>query len=65
MKYVLSLPDMTCGHCEKRVSDALNGKVASFAIDLPSHQVTVETDDLPSVIALLDEAGYDAQEVAQ
>lgn len=60
--HVFSVPDMMCSHCKMRVSKALEGKVASFSVDLAKHEVTVDTGDVAAVCALLDEAGYPAAE---
>lgn len=58
------LPDMTCGHCAKSVTQAVQ-KVdpqAQVAIDLPSHRVTVTspaaTLDTERLTQALTEAGY-------
>lgn len=63
MTYNLLIPDMTCGHCEKRIRAAVEeagGKVDS--LDLESKRVAITIDIKPEELAeLLDEAGYPAQ----
>ena len=60
----LSVPGMTCGHCEAAVKSEV-GKVAgveSVAVDLDSKNVVVTGTDLntEALIAAVDEAGYEA-----
>jgi copper chaperone len=60
----LSVPGMTCGHCEAAVKTEV-GKVAgveSVAVDLDSKDVVVTGTDLDTeaLIAAVDEAGYEA-----
>ena len=54
-----TVPDMTCGHCEKTirgaVSEALPG--AAITIDLAAHSVTIEGDAAKAEEAMR-EAGY-------
>lgn len=63
MTYNLLIPDMTCGHCEKRIRAAVEeagGKVDS--LDLESKRAVITIDMKPEELAeLLDEAGYTAQ----
>jgi copper chaperone len=56
------LPTMTCGHCVKAVTAAIQSvdAQARVAIDLPTHQVQVETGADKSALAeALKEAGYE------
>jgi len=47
------IPNMTCGHCVKAVTQAVH------AADLATHEVKVETTaSRESVVAQLAEAGY-------
>ena len=63
-----SVPAMHCGHCKSAVTrelESLSG-VEGVDVDLETKLVTVrgtELDDA-SVIAAIDEAGYDAARVA-
>ncbi len=57
----LTIPNMTCGACEKRVRKALGtvSGIESVAIDLPSHKVDVAGTGEPArVIEALRQAGY-------
>lgn len=57
----LILKDMTCGHCEKRVEQAMKqaDPSARLSFDLPKQLVRIETAlSLSDVIAVLTEAGY-------
>ena len=60
---VLSVPGMTCGHCEAAVKGEV-GKVAGVtdvAVDLATKLVTVsgESLDREAVVAAVDEAGFE------
>ena len=60
---VLTVPGMSCGHCEaavKREVGAVSG-VHSIDVDLTTKLVTVRGDDLDrdAIVAAIDEAGYD------
>ena len=60
---VLTVPGMTCGHCEAAVKRGV-GSVAGVAgvdVDLDSKLVTVrgEALDRDEIVAAIDEAGYD------
>ncbi len=55
------LPDMTCGHCASRVTQALVGtKLASYVnIDLKSQLIKVRSgQDRTTLATALAEAGY-------
>jgi copper chaperone len=55
------LPTMTCGHCVKAVTAAIQAvdAQAKVAIDLPTHQVQVDTAASQAQLAeALKEAGY-------
>jgi len=59
----LSVPGMTCGHCEAAVKQevgAVDG-VASVAVDLDTKDVVVTGSrlDRDAVVAAIDEAGFD------
>jgi copper ion binding protein len=60
---VLTVPGMSCGHCEaavKREVGAVAG-VAAVDVDLESKLVTVhgEALDRDEIVTAIDEAGYD------
>lgn len=54
-----TIPDMTCGHCEKALraafAEAMPG--AEVTIDLPSHRLSV-TGDAATARTIISEAGY-------
>ena len=55
------IPDMTCGHCVAAVTKAVKAAdpAAEITIDLPTHQVQVQTSVPREVLAAqLVEAGY-------
>ncbi|MBI4492992.1 MAG: heavy-metal-associated domain-containing protein [Chloroflexi bacterium] len=60
----LSVPDISCAHCEKTITQTLapQAGVKSVRVDIPAKQVHLEYDesqiDLAQVGALLDEEGY-------
>jgi copper chaperone len=56
-----TLPQMTCGHCVRAVTQALHAldPQSQVHIDLPTHQLQVQTTAAPAaVVAQLTEAGY-------
>ena len=60
---VLSVPGMTCGHCEAAVTtevSALDG-VSAVLVDLDAKPVTVTGTSLDRerIVAAIDEAGFD------
>jgi len=60
---VLTVPGMSCGHCEaavKREVGAVDG-VDSIDVDLTTKLVTVRGNDLDrdAIVVAIDEAGYD------
>lgn len=65
---VLSVPDISCEHCEKTITGALKDQpgVKSVKVDIPSKKVTLEYDEqavgLDKINALLDDEGYTVQE---
>jgi len=65
MTAIFTVPDMTCGHCEKTVRAALAKELpdAEVGIDLAAHQVTVEGDSAKAEEAIR-EAGFSPEPVA-
>ena len=59
-----TVPDMSCGHCERAVSAELLAVacVESVAVDLDTKLVTVRGSDLDDAAlrAAIEEAGYEA-----
>lgn len=62
-KITLLVPEMMCGHCEKRIREAvssLGGNV--IELDLETKIVVVEADvSSEELLKKIDEAGYDAE----
>lgn len=65
MTATFTVPDMTCGHCEKTVRGALAEALpgAAVAIDLAAQKVTVEGGAAAAEEAIR-EAGYSPERVA-
>jgi len=44
---ILSVPDISCEHCERTIENALQPLegIHSVAVDIPSHEVTVVFDE--------------------
>lgn len=62
MSRVLKIPDMSCEHCVKRISQILqdNG-ISDFKIDLATKSLTLQDlteETLSSLYQALEEAGY-------
>ena len=59
----LSVPSMTCGHCEAAVKQEVGGiaGVTEVVVDLETKDVTVTGDELDrdAIVAAIDEAGFD------
>jgi len=62
---VLSVPAMTCGHCEAAVRTEVGAVagVTAVDVDLDRKLVTVHGDglDRTAVVAAIDEAGFDVE----
>ncbi len=60
---LLSVPDMTCGHCRASVEAALSALpgAGEIAVDLPARRVSVSGPVAPAtLISALDEIGFPA-----
>lgn len=56
-----TLPDMTCGHCVRAVTQTVNriDPAATLTVDLPSHQVRIaSTQPAERFAVALAEEGY-------
>ena len=55
-----SVPDMTCGHCVRSITEAIQAVApqATVNTDLDKHQVTVEGLDGAQALKVIEEAGY-------
>ena len=61
MKKIFSVPDMSCEHCVKAISKALEaGGFSGFEVALDVKEVRVETDSPEKVAAILDDEGFPA-----
>lgn len=57
----LTVPNMTCGACEKRIRKALEtiAGIEAVSIDLPAHKVGITGGAAPAgIIQALSKAGY-------
>lgn len=56
---VFTIPDMTCGHCEKTLRNAFAQDMpgAGLGFDLPAHRLTV-TGDADKARAVIVSAGF-------
>ena len=63
-----SVPGMHCGHCKAAVRQALEAVtgVKTVDVDLETKRVSLRGENLDpaALVAAIDEAGYDADEVA-
>jgi copper chaperone len=63
-KLILSVPDISCSHCERAVKNVLEPQpgIRSVQVDLSAKTVRLDYDertiDLERIKALLDEEGY-------
>ena len=68
---VLNVPDISCEHCERTITGALQGVpgIESLRVDIPQKQVVLEADqdglDLERVKELLAEEDYPVASVTQ
>ncbi|AYR21474.1 heavy-metal-associated domain-containing protein [Alcaligenes faecalis] len=55
-----SVPDMTCGHCVRSITEAIQAVAPEAAVstDLEKHQVTVHGLDGAQALKVIEEAGY-------
>ena len=64
MHYKFNVPDVSCEHCKNRIESTLlaQDSVSSAEVHIEDKTVAVDSE-LPSdkLIALIDEAGYDAE----
>jgi copper chaperone len=65
MTMTFHVPDMTCGHCEKAVKEALTDALPGIpvAVDLAAHRVTLEGGDAATAEEAIREAGYSPERV--
>ena len=59
---ILSVPDLSCGHCKSSVEAALAPLSAHVSVDLPARQVTVDdTTDAAQILRVLADIGFPAR----
>lgn len=61
MKYIYSVPDMSCGHCKSHIEEALQewGKASSFSVELEHNRVTVESaEPSDAIVRIISDVGY-------
>ena len=67
MKREIKIEGMSCAHCVKRVSDALQKVegVTNVEVDLENKTALVESDNVSSDVLtnVIEELGYDVKEV--
>jgi copper chaperone len=67
---VLNVPDISCEHCERTITDALTpvGGVRNVQVDIPTRQVRVEYDEaqvsVDQMKNVLQEEDYAVESVA-
>lgn len=60
MKVVLSVPDMSCGHCVAKIQAALDEAGFECVVDLDSRTVVVDQEDEEAVRVILESIDYPA-----
>ena len=61
MEHQFTVKDMTCGHCEKVITDAVKAldRQATVQVDLANHRVTVNSiEPRDNITAVITEEGY-------
>lgn len=59
---LISIPDMSCGHCKAAVETALAPLSTAVEIDLAKRQAKIESDRSPAdLLAALDGVGFPAK----
>jgi copper chaperone len=61
MKVVLSVPDMSCGHCVGRIREALGEIGIDCEVDLAAKTVSVESEREAEARVKLESIDYPAQ----
>jgi copper chaperone len=67
----LSVPDISCGHCENTITKALSGEpgVRSVEVDIPARRVVLDYDErqlgIERVKEILAEEDYPVESVAE
>lgn len=58
---ILSVPDMSCGHCKASVEAALVPLATKVEVDLPARRVTVEGGSEQALLQALESVGFPAK----
>jgi copper chaperone len=63
MTLIYSVPDMTCGHCAKTITEAVQRALpeSTIQIDVSAHTVRVSGGSPDAVHAAIADAGYTPQ----
>ncbi|NIZ40651.1 cation transporter [Entomospira entomophila] len=66
LTYNFTITGMSCGHCKRRVEDAVNhlSSVKEAIVSLEEGSLVIHSEApivIEEIIAAIDEAGYDAQ----
>jgi copper chaperone len=64
MHYKFNVPDVSCEHCKNRIESTLlsQDSVSTAEVNIDEKTVKVESElSSDKLIALIDEAGYDAE----
>ena len=65
-EYVLSVPNMSCKHCEMKISDALKHiGLKDFTVDLDNKTIRLKTENLEEVKKVLAEIEYPVSAVEE
>ena len=61
---ILTVPDMHCENCVKRITNALNEAKLSFSVSLKDQTVTIEGDDsaVSRAVSALEDIGFEAKQ---
>ena len=68
---ILSVPDISCEHCEKTITEALGSRagVRAVHVDIPARQVSLDYDegaiDIDDVRQILADEDYPVQSVVK
>ena len=60
---LLSVPDMSCGHCKASVEAALSPIAAKVEVDLPARRVSAEGAPAEALLKALEAVGFPASVV--
>jgi copper chaperone len=67
---ILNVPDISCEHCERIITDALSpvAGISAVNVDIPAKQVKVDYDDaqvdVEQMMEILQEEDYPVESVA-